>query len=389
MNFDYHIPTKVLFGPGRLGQLSEYGLPGKNALIVMSAGKSARKNGYLDKLTAQLDKSGVKYTDFEKIQPNPTKKSVMEGAALAKQQGCDFIIALGGGSSIDAAKAISIMAVHEGDYWDYIPSGTGKGKPIPNDPLPVVVISTTSGTGSESDPWAVITNEETNEKIGYGYAKTFPVLSIVDPELTLTVPPHLTAYQGFDVLFHSTEGYINNTSYPISDIYCLKAIELVGKNLANAVADGSNMEARENMAVANILAGFVQSTSGCVSQHAMEHALSAFHPELPHGAGLVLISKEYFSFHAKSGTCDQRMIDMAVALGKKDAKDPMDFIDALMDLQRACGVADLKMSDFGIKQDEMLTLAKNARDTMGGMFTCDPAPINEADCVGIYERSYR
>lgn len=387
--FNYYIPTRVIFGSGEIKNIDTSALPGKNALIVMSAGGSLRKNGYLDILTKQFEKSDIKYTLFEKIVTNPTLSSVTEGAKLARDNNCDFIIGFGGGSSIDAAKAIAIMATNDGNYWDYIPSGSGKGLEIKNNPLPIMTIGTTSGTGSEADPWTVITNEKLKEKIGFGYDKTFPTLSIVDPELTLSVPPSLTAYQGFDVLFHSTEGYINKTHYEISDIYCLESIRLVGKYLPQAVQDGKNLKAREKMSVANLLAGFVQSTSGCISEHAMEHAMSAFHPNLPHGAGLILISVEYFTFLINSKVCDERFIKMAKALGNTNADKPMDFIDALKDLQQKCGVSELKMSDFGFEMEEMPALAENARATMGGMFECDPTTITQQDCIQIFEKSFK
>lgn len=130
------------------------------------------------------------------------------------------------------------MATNRGDYWDYVYNGSGKGKKVENDPLPIVAITTTAGTGTESDPCTVITQEETDEKTGFTYEKLFPVLSVVDPELMTTVPPHLTAYQGFDALFHSTEGYINILANPMSDIFALKAIELISRSLKNAVIDG-------------------------------------------------------------------------------------------------------------------------------------------------------
>lgn len=389
MSFNYYIPTRILFGKGQLANLHKQVLPGKKALIVTSSGTSMKKHGYLGRLEEQLKKANSEYVLFDKILPNPIKQHVMEGAQLAKDNGCDFIIGLGGGSSIDSAKSIAVMATNEGDYWDYIGGGSGKAKPVPNDPLPVVAITTTAGTGTEADPWTVITNDAGNEKIGFGYDKTFPVLSIVDPDLMITVPAHLTAYQGFDALFHSTEGYINVTANEMSDMYALKSIELIGKYLATAVNSGSNEEAREKVALANTIAGMVESTSGCTSEHSLEHALSAFHPELPHGAGLIMVSEAYFTFFAKSGSCDQRMIDMARALGKNDAKAPIDFVKALVELQEACGVDKLKMSDYGIKPEEIDKLAHNARATMGGLFDCDPAQLSHEDVIDIYNKSYR
>jgi alcohol dehydrogenase len=212
--FQFFMPTRILFGKGALNDLHKQDLPGKKALIVISAGKSMKANGYLERVEKELEMSGVSYVLYDKILPNPVLRNVMEGASAAKANGCDFVIGLGGGSSMDSAKAIAIMAANPGDYWDYIGGISGKGLDIPNAPLPIVEITTTAGTGSEADPVAVITKEETNEKIGFGNEKTYPTLSVVDPELMMTVPPMLTAYQGFDALFHAAESTINKNEDP-------------------------------------------------------------------------------------------------------------------------------------------------------------------------------
>ena len=387
MNFQYYIPTRILFGKGQLDNLSSQNLPYKKALIVTTGGSSVKKHGYLTRVEAQLDKAGIGHVLFDKILPNPIKEHVMEGAKLARENGCDCVVGLGGGSPIDASKSIAIMAANDGDYWDYINGGSGKGQPVKNQPLPIIAITTTAGTGTEADPWTVITNGK--EKIGFGYDETFPVLSIVDPDLMMTVPPALTAYQGFDALFHSTEGYIAKCANPVSDLYALKSIELIGANLAAAVNNGSDENARANVALANTLSGMVESTSTCTSEHSMEHALSAFHPELAHGAGLIMVSLAYYSHFAAAKVCEERLVAMAKALGKTDAKSGKCFVTALADLQKRCGVDGLKMSDYGIGKDDFDTLAANARDTMGGLFDFDPVPLSHSDVVSILEKSYR
>ena len=389
MKFDYYMPTRLLFGAGKLKELHKHPLPGKKALIVMTGGKSLRANGYLAALENELALAGAERVIYDKITPNPTKSEVMAGAAIARENGCDFVIGFGGGSSIDAGKAIAVMATNPGDYWDYISGGTGKGKPVPNDPLPIIAITTTAGTGTEADPWTVVTKEDTNEKIGFGYDKTFPVLSIVDPELMLTVPPALTAYQGFDALFHSTEGYLNNIAYPISDAFALRAISLVGKSLARAVNNGSDLEARTDVALANTLSGLVESTSGCISEHSLAHAMGALNPEIPHGAALISISAAYYTHFANTGKCDARLIDMARALSKADAKAPMDFVAVLVELQKACGVDAIKMSDYGIRYEDLPKYVENAFDTMGGLFQFDPSALSRADVLAIFQASYR
>jgi alcohol dehydrogenase len=384
-NFNYFIPTKVLFGPGKLNDLAKETLPGKKALIVVSGGKSMKKYGYLERVRELLLKQNVESAVFDKILPNPVLSHVTKGAELAKAENCDFVIGLGGGSSIDSAKSIAIMAKNPGNYWDYIHGGTGKGQPVKNGVLPIVAITTTAGTGTEADPWTVITHDDRNEKIGFGIEETFPTLSIVDPELMVSVPPHLTAYQGFDALFHAVEGYIANISTPVSDSYALASIELVAKSLAVAVKDGNNIEARTDIALANTLSGFVESTSSCTSEHSMEHAMSAFYPKLPHGAGLIMLSESYFKFF--EGKVPDRFAKMAVAMGMEAKSE--NFVKALLMLQKECGVDELKMSDYGIKKDEIQKLAENAKFSMGGLFDMDRYSLTVQETIAIMEASYK
>jgi alcohol dehydrogenase len=389
MSFNMYVPTRILFGVGELNNLHTQKMPGKRAMIVISTGKSARANGYLARTEEQLKLAGIETAVFDRVEANPLKSTVMAGGAFAKENGCDFIVALGGGSCIDAAKAIAVMAANDGDYWDYIPSGSGKGKPVENKPLPIVAITTTAGTGSETDPGTVITNVEKHEKTGFVHVDLFPVLAIVDPEIMLTVPPKYTAYQGFDALFHSVEGYVSNGVNLMSDMFAITAIENVGINLEKTVKDGSDIHAREKVAFGSTLSGLVMSVGRCTSQHSLEHAMSAYHQELPHGAGLIMISKVYFTHLIDKHVCDDRFVRMAKAMGMEDAKEPMDFITMLAKLQEDCGVADLNMSDYGIRPEEFETMAKNAKDTMGFLFTCDRSELSVDECVAIYRESYK
>lgn len=390
MSYNFFNPTRVLFGAGELNNLHKQAMPGKKAMVVISNGKSTRENGTLDRTLEQLRMAGVETALFDKVEANPLKSTVEAGAKFAKDNGCDFVVALGGGSVMDAAKIMAMYALQPGELWDYVAGSTGKMQPLVNPTLPVIAITTTAGTGSEVDQWGVVTNPETNEKIGCGGMDSlFPVLAVVDPELMLTVPPKFTAYQGFDALFHSVEGYISIVSSLMSDMVQLAAIENIGKYLPRAVKNGDDLEARENVAFANTMSGYSMVVGSCTSEHSMEHAMSAYHQHLPHGAGLIMISKEYYTHFINKHCCDERFVRMAQALGKADAKEPIDFITALVDLQKACGVADLKMSDYGIQKDECMTLAKNARATMGGLFACDPVQMTDEECAAIYEKSYR
>ncbi|MEN6410093.1 MAG: iron-containing alcohol dehydrogenase, partial [Anaerolineaceae bacterium] len=366
MSFNQYAPTRVLFGAGQLNNLKNQKMPGKKAMIVISNGKSTKTNGFLARVEEQLHLAGVETAVYDRVQANPLKSTVMAGGAFARMNGCDFIVALGGGSCMDASKAIAVMATNEGDCWDYAGGGSGKAMPIKQKPLPIVAITTTAGTGSEVDAWGVITNEDTHEKIGFGgIDDLFPMLSIVDPELMRTVPPKFTAYQGFDALFHSVEGYVSRGANLMSDMYAITAIENISRNLAKAVQDGNDLDAREKVAFGNTLSGYVMVVGACTSEHSLEHAMSAYHQELPHGAGLILISKAYFTHLIDRHVCDDRFIRMAKAMGMEGAKEPMDFITMLVKLQKECGVGDLKMSDYGIKPEEFETMAENAKYTMG------------------------
>lgn len=388
--FMAYMPTKILFGAGAVKELKNVRLPGRKALILLSDGTSAKKNGYYDSVKSLLEDAGVETEVFAGIEPNPLKDTVMKAASFTREKQCDFIVMLGGGSVMDAGKAVAAMATNDGDLWDYVNGGTGKGKPLENAPLPTVAVTTTAGTGSEADAWGVVSNPETDEKIGFGGDdRLFPVLSIVDPELMLTVPPAYTAYQGFDALFHSTEVYIGNFANAVSDMVAEKAIEAVAKYLPVAVKDGKNLEARSKVAFGNTMSGYAMVYGCTTSEHSIEHAMSAYHRNLPHGAGLIMISLAFYEHFVQKGACPERFVKMAKLMGMENAEKPEDFLTALKKLQSDCGVADLKMSDYGLNESEFEKIAVNARETMGGLFASDPLPLTDADVVEILRKSYR
>ena len=390
LKFNYYMPTRIIFGAGELNILSTTPyLPGKKALVVISSGNSMKKYGYLDRVREYLKENGVQTVLFDKILPNPIAEHVAEGAKIAKDNNCDFVIGLGGGSSIDSAKSIAIMAKNPGEYWDYINEGSGKGKEVEKGALPIVAIPTTAGTGTETDPWTVITKTETNEKIGFGGDYSLPFLALVDPELMLSIPPDFTAYQGMDAFFHSAEGYLSIKNQPASDMYALEAVSLITKYLPVAVREGKNLEARSAVAWASTESGIVESLSSCVSHHSMQHALSAFYPELPHGAGLIALSVAYFSFMAEK--CPERFVDLAKAMGENidllpEKEKAFAFILSLKKLIKNIGMEDLKLSNFGIRKEEAEILAKNSMDTMGSLFKySDPYKLSSEEVISIYK----
>ncbi|MHC4241017.1 MAG: iron-containing alcohol dehydrogenase [Planctomycetota bacterium] len=393
LDFSYYMPTRIIFGCGKLNELitTTY-LPGKKAIVVIGSSGAMRKHGYLDSVIDYLKENGIESVVYDKIVPNPVSEHVEEGATVARENGCDFVVGLGGGSTLDSSKSIALMAVNPGKYWDYINGGSGGGKTPPNRALPVVAITTTAGTGTEADPWTVITKTDTNEKIGYGNDSTFPALSIVDPELMVSVPPKMTAYTGMDAFFHSVESYLATINQPTSDHLALEAISLINKYLPIAVKDGKNIEARTKLAWANTEAGICESLSCCISHHSMEHALSAYHPEMAHGAGLTMLSVSYFSCLAQR--CPERFPDMAKAMGENvdalpEKERPFAFITALKKLIKNIGLEGEKLTDYGVKREELKTLAENSFYTMGKLYEITPVELTLDDVVTIYENAYK
>ena len=389
LHYDMYVPTRTLFGAGMLDELHAQPMPGRKALLVISSGRSTGANGYLERTERQLRAAGVETALFDRVEANPLLETVNSGGRAVRENGCDFIVALGGGSVMDAAKAIALVASNGNDFWDYVPCGTGRGKPVTSSPLPVVAVPTTAGTGSETDAGCVITKPDTHEKTGFVHPGLFPVLAIVDPELTLTVPPEYTAFQGFDALFHSTEAFISNHANLMSDMYALDALDSVARYLPRAVRNGGDREARTRVAWGSTLSGSVMCMGRCTSEHSLEHAMSAYHQRLPHGAGLILISKAYYTHFIARHVCDERFVTMARTMGMDSATEPMDFIAALAKLQEECGVSELKMSDYGIVPDEFPAMVRNARETMGFLFSCDRESLSVDDCLAIYRASYR
>ena len=389
MSFDFNNPTRILFGSGKLDELGSQTMPGKKALLLMSNGKSARVSGAYDRTLEQLARAGVEVAEFARVMENPIKEMVMEAASFARENGCDFIVALGGGAVLDSAVAVAAMATNPGDLWDYVSGGTGKGQPLVNPGLPIVSITLTAGTGSEVNCWGVISNVETKEKIGFGNPVLTPVLAVVDPELMRTVPAKYTAYQGFDALFHNTEVMMSNGVNILSETIALSAIESIAKYLPRAVKDGNDLEAREHVAYGSTMAGITMQLTSTTAQHSMEHAMSAYHHNLPHGAGLIMISVEFARYFIERHACDGQFVKMARVMGIPDADKPEDFITALLQLQKGCGVDGLRMSDYGIKKEECMTLAVNARETMGGLFLANPCPMSDEECASIFEKAYR
>lgn len=398
-SYTFFAQTRVLFGAGKLAELGDAPLPGRRALVVTTGGKSVKANGYLDRTLAELDRAGVSHVLFDRIEPNPLRKTVNDGGWLAHTEGCDFVLALGGGSVMDGCKGICAVAANpvvaaDGtesarDIWDYVMGGTARGMHIHNDPLPLVCVTTTAGTGSEVDAGAVISCEENDEKLRLGDPRLMPVLAVVDPELMLTVPARLTAFQGFDALFHSVECFIANNHNPMGDMICREGIRNAAAALPTCVNEGSDIDARTELAFANTLGGYAMVCSGCCGCHGTEHAMSAHHHDLPHGAGLIMIARAYHQHMIGVHACDERYIEMARLMGNASASEPADFIAELERLMATCHVDDLKMSDWGITEDELDAMATNGLSTNAALYAHDPSPLSHDDVLAILRASFR
>ena len=384
--FIFDNSARVLFGAGQLNHLHEEKLPGKKALIATSNGSSTKKFGYLARLEKELDLAGVEHVLFDQIRPNPTDKNVMDGAKIMRDQNCDFIIALGGGSVMDSSKCIALMAANDGDLWDYSFNKLGGKKNPDHDALPIVCITTSAGTASEVDIGAVISRDDTQEKSAVFHPSMMPTLSVVDSDLMMSVPTKFTAYQGMDAFFHASETVVNRKVHPMAEMFALKTIELVAKYLPRAVKNGNDQEAREMMAYANTFAGYYML---CTSAHTMEHTMGSFHPNLIHGAGLIMIAHAYYNFFAEKKAAEIPMIKMAKAMGVENASSGKDFIKALDNLIAEIDCADLKMSDEGITRDELKLYPQKLHEVLGGDITADPLPLSDSDYLEIFEAAFK
>lgn len=386
MNHKFFMPVRLHFGRGCLDELGEIELPGKKALIVITNESWIIDQGHLARISALLKKAGAESVVFNKVHPNPSKDQVAEGAALCNQEHCDMVVAFGGGSSIDTAKSIAVLAANGGDFWDYVDTGSGKGLSISKKPLPIIAIPTSAGTGSEADPWVVVTKEETNEKLGFGSPSMFAYAAFIDAEVMVSVPPRLTAFQGFDALFHAMEGYIANVATPISDLFALKSMSLIGKSIIKAVSDGKDIDAREDIALASTCSGIVEAISDCTGNHSIAQTMGAYH-DIPHGAALLATSIEYFKSFEK--IIPQKYSEMASAFSGGKYCQPEDMVRLLEEYEKTCGVYGIKLSEYGFTREELPIICDSAFDMQYFMIAHEPKPLTREEMLHILEVSYR
>ncbi|MDX9724218.1 MAG: iron-containing alcohol dehydrogenase, partial [Myxococcota bacterium] len=302
MNFDFQNPTRLVFGAGTLNKLGALSaVHGKKALLLTGGG-SVKRNGVFDRAVASLLEAGVSVIEYAGVEPNPRIATVRRAAELARSEGCDVVIALGGGSTMDAAKVIAAAVLYPGDPWNLIAHGQADWH-IPQQALPIITVPTLAATGSEMNNGAVISNDDSKVKSFVHAFCLYPKVALVDPELTLSVPPNQTAYGVCDLITHVTEGYFNGRDLtPIQDRFAEGVILTAMEYGPRAVADGSDLEARTQIQWASIVAlnGWVQvGLQAAFPVHMIEHALSAHH-DIAHGAGLAIVNPAWMRFAARA-----------------------------------------------------------------------------------------
>ncbi len=395
LSFTYRLPTTLLFGPGRLAELETTQLlpKGDKALIVIGQSGNILRQGYLARVQGLLGTRGVKTVVFDGVRANPRTEDVDAAAAQARSMGAQYVIALGGGSVIDSAKAICLAATKEAPFWQ------GFEAKVYEDVagLPLVAIPTTAGTGSEGNGAALICGQP--GKRGFMHPAFFPALAIVDPELTASMPPRLTAVTGMDAFFHAAECFLSRARQPMSDMLCLEAAHLVTRFLPQAVETGEDINARTALAWASTAAGMALALSSPISQHALEYSFSGSGRGSEHGAGLTVLSRPYFEHlialaqaQGDEDTLD-RLLNLAVAMGfgaeeEDDGTHP--FLAGLQALLEAVGLDGLRAEDMGYAAEEVpayVAAAMQLKDARN--FANTPVRMGEADVRAIFEAVFK
>ncbi|WP_205672125.1 iron-containing alcohol dehydrogenase [Ammoniphilus sp. YIM 78166] len=354
--FGFFMPSVNLMG---VGAVKEVGSRIKNlgktkALIVTDAG--LYKFGVADEIAGYIREAGVDVAIFPGAEPNPTDKNVEAGLAAYREEGCDVIVSLGGGSSHDCAKGIGIVAANGGTIYDY--EGVDQSK---SPSVPLISINTTSGTASEITRFCIITDTRRSVKMAIVDKHVTPTISINDPVLTVKKPAPLTAATGMDALTHAVEAYVSTAATPITDACALQAIRLISKSLRAAVANGEDLEARDKMSYAQLLAGMAFNNASLGYVHAIAHQFGGFY-NLPHGVcnAILLPHVERFNLMAKP----ERFADIAVALGENiEGLSTMEAaekaLDAIVKLARDVNIPS-GFSELGAKLEDVPVLAENA-----------------------------
>jgi alcohol dehydrogenase len=390
MQFEFQNPTRLIFGIGTLSRLGEVVRQHGQRALLVSGGGSVKRSGVFDRAMASLQAAGVEVSECPGVEPNPRISSVMRGARIARGEGCDVVIGLGGGSTMDAAKVMAAAALYEGDPWEMM-ADTRSTPRLPSQALPIVTVPTLAATGSEMNCGAVISNEKTTVKSFVVAPCLYPRVALVDPELTASVPRDQTAYGVCDIITHVTEAYFNGVDgTPLQDRFAESVILTTMEWGPKAVADGADQEARAQVQWASIVAlnGWTNiGTYFAPPVHMIEHTLSAHH-DVTHGAGLAVVNPAWMRFAAKTRPARfaqfaRRVMGVPAGQGD-DLAGALAGVDRFEEFLRSLGCP-TRLSELGIGEE---LLARYAQDTLrvvqdeNGNLPGRPA-MNEADIIEV------
>ena len=377
--YSFFMPTINLMGPGTFKQAGDQmkSLNCKKALIVTDEGIT--NTGMVDELKDIIKEAGLEATVYDKTAPNPTDKNVEDGEKIFKDENCDIVISLGGGSSHDCGKGVRIVASNGGNIRDY--EGLDQSESAE---VPMIAINTTAGTASEMTRFCIITDTERHIKMAIVDWRTTPDVSINDPLTMMKKPAQLTAATGMDALTHAVEAYVSVDHTPVTDAVALKAIQLISENLRTAVANGDNFEARNNMAYAQFLAGMAFNNAGLGYVHAMAHQLGGFY-DLPHGVCNAILLPHVESFNLISSPV--RFKEIAKAMGEdveglsdRDASEVA--LEAIKTLSTDIGIPE-GLEELGVKEKDVEVMAKNAMQDVCSL--ANPRKASLDDVIEIFK----
>jgi alcohol dehydrogenase class IV len=383
--FNYFQPTEIRFGRGRFAELGPVASRfGRRALLV-SVREEPCFHGLFSRAKAQLVKAGLAVSRFDGVVPNPTTEVVARGARAARAFKADVVVAVGGGSTMDTAKAIAVEATHPGGAWDYL---FFRDKQPTAKTLPVVAVTTTSGTGSHVTQVAVVTNPSEMNKSALYHPLLYPKASLVDPELMATLPSKVTASTGFDVFAHAFESYINPGGSAYTEVMALEAIRLVARFLPAAVKNGKDRDAREGMAWADTLAGLCIANAGVTLPHGIGMAIGGLYPHVAHGQALAVVYPailEYtHRFAPERFAAVGRILDPRLA-GKKGVRAAEGAAEAIKRFIKKIGMG-LRLRDLKVPKGELEALARQSLVLPD--FKNHPRLATLADVENILDRSH-
>ncbi len=378
--FDYSNPVKFHFGLGRHKQVGDIARPyGKKALLVAS--DSSKPTGQLQAVQQSLTEAGVSFAVYDRFMQNPLSTLVAEGAQVAREEGCDLVIGLGGGSAMDMAKGIAFSAVNEGSIWDYV-----FGRKIGTSALPIILIPTTAGTGSEANRTAVFTNPETNDKKGLVNPLIYPKAAIIDPELMLTLPKRVIAGPGADVLFHALESYISKNATPFSEMLSLRAIELIAQNLPLVYEDATNVAAWENVTLASSLAGMAIDCAGTTLPHALQHPMGGL-LDVVHAEGIAAIYKPFMEYTWPAAPEKFAAIAKAMGVDTRDMSQEQAAESSVAAVHQFLTGINMvpTLTQLGVKEEHFDWLINNVLTTMKVVLSNNPRVPDGEKIREIYQ----